>query len=129
MFQTSSSIPQWKDKNGPGDMGEYDSISFARNTNLIIATGYSSNLYSNNADYYAWEKDVNNNTVWASTYDYNYYYLRKGISGDGQYFAGTDNNYKVHFLGPPYVPEFPSMVPQVLIAAIFIMIPLLLRRR
>ncbi len=135
VFQTSSSTPIWKDY--PADSsysGWYRYVAFARDTNLIVASGYA---FWDSTDYYIWAKDINNITVWASTYDYRWAFFSsqsysrfgKTISGDGQYFAGGDTNFKVHFLGPPYVPEFPNMFPMVLIAAIFIMISVIIRRR
>ncbi len=127
-FSTSSSTPLWKDTNGPGnDYGWYDRITFVKDDDIIAAYGYSSN-YTHGIYYYSWAKDINNNTFWACTYEYrwdffssqSYSRFGKAISGDGQYFAGAGSyDFKVHFLGPPYVPEFPdfvSLIPILLMA-------------
>ena len=100
VFQTNSGMLVWKD---------YDELYyyavFAREKNVIIGIGKA---YWNNIEHYIWEKDMNNNTVWATTH---YYYTNyRSISGDGQYFAGVEpEGYTVHFLGPPYIPEFPTL--------------------
>ena len=116
MFFTSSNTPLWKDTNGPGnDYASYYYIAFVKEDNVIVADGYSSN-YTEWRDYHIWAKDVNNNTIWASAADYGWN-LEKAVSGDGQYFAGTDSNFKVHFLGPPYTPEFTAYYMQLSIIA------------
>lgn len=99
LFSTSSNTPLWED-----NIASYykSHMTFCKDANIIIASG---TWYADYIWYYIWAKDVNNNTLWASTAEYYYGNIKKSVSGDGQYFAGSDLDNKVHFLGPPYTLE------------------------
>jgi len=123
LFSTDSNTPLWKDNSLC-----CGSMTFCKDINIIIASGDNRHY-----KYYIWSKDVNNDTIWRLTTDYEYEISEKSVSGNGQYFAVTTYPlYSVHFFGSPPSSEnfvFYLIIVMIIVFIVVVSLVIILRGR